>query len=203
MITERGGENESCNSIYLVLSAVRISLTAIMVTRGKFVCGKGQQSYKWYGRERRRRNQQAISWLRVGLLSAKLWPRTYASLQSAFSRPHLGHSSLLHGLRSRQITYKSRNLTLSLLACLHMVSQPTCCIISGTTVWAFFLTSPLRSSKQEYKGATTATKVEGRFFSTGNFSSSQPSTYEIQTQIRQREQFKIQWFVRKVNTNSL
>jgi len=126
-----------------------------------------------------------------------------ASLQSAVSRPHLGHSFLLHGPPSQQITHISGNLTLSLLACLHMVSQPTCCIIRGTTVWAFFLTSPLRSSKQEYKGATTATKVEGRFFSTGNFSSSQPKTWKIQTQIRQQEQFKIQWSVRKVNTNGL
>ena len=79
-------------------------------------------------------------------------------------------------------------LTLSLLACLTMVSHPTCCIITGTTAWAFFLTSPLRSSKQEYRGATTAARVEGRFFSTGNFSSNQPNTWRIQTKISQEAQ---------------
>ena len=77
-------------------------------------------------------------------------------------------------------------LTLSLLACLTMLSQPTCCIITGTTAWAFFLTSPLRSSKQEYRGATTATRVEGRFFSTGNFSSNQPNTWRMQTKLAKK-----------------
>lgn len=86
--------------------------------------------------------------------------------------------TILNSLRKEQ----KSNHTFSLLACLLIASHPTCCIMTGTTAWAFFLTSPLRSSKQEYKGATMATKVEGRFFSAGNFSSSHPNTWKKSTQ---------------------
>lgn len=86
--------------------------------------------------------------------------------------------TILNSLRKE----RKSNFTFSLLACLLIASHPTCCIMTGTTAWAFFLTSPLRSSKQEYKGATMATKVEGRFFSAGNFSSSHPNTWKKSTQ---------------------
>lgn len=86
--------------------------------------------------------------------------------------------TILNSLRKEQ----KSNFTFSLLACLLIASHPTCCIMTGTTAWAFFLTSPLRSSKQEYKGDTMATKVEGRFFSAGNFSSSHPNTWKKSTQ---------------------